>query len=236
LDFTTRSYEKELLDKEHIPFADVLTTMQELNVINTYLGGHAITLRGVNYFLDKLPAGQELLIAEIGSGGGDNLTVIDKYLKKKKRPYALIGIDMKPGCIHYAEQEAAEGITWICSDYRKVEWPGRKPDIIFSSLFCHHFTDEQLIEQLHWLRNNTTTGFFINDLQRHPVAYYSIKVLTAMFSNSYLVKNDGPLSVRRAFKKEDWERLLGKAGITRHSIQWQWAFRYLICAENGQQQ
>ena len=77
---------------------------------------------------------------------------------------------------------------------------------------------------------HSSRGFFINDLHRHPLAYYLIKWLTKLFSKSYLVKYDAPLSVARAFKKKEWEILLKDAGITNYTIQWQWAFRYLITA------
>jgi SAM-dependent methyltransferase len=225
----TRSYEKELLDSDHVPFSDMLTTVQELNVINTLLGGHNITLRGVDYFLSRIPADKKLVIAEIGCGGGDNLTVIHKFLEKRKQPFSLVGIDIKPGCIYYAGQHAAKGATWICADYRNTQWPDGKPDIIFSSLFCHHFTDEQLAEQLAWLRENSNLGFFINDLHRHALAYHSIKVLTRIFSRSRLVRNDAPLSVKRGFRRHDWERILTTASISPYRISWHWAFRYLVC-------
>jgi hypothetical protein len=103
-----------------------------------------------------------------------------------------------------------------------------KPDIIFSSLFCHHFTEAALVEQLQWMQQNAATGFFINDLHRHRLAYHSIRLLTRLFSRSYLVKNDAPLSVARGFKKQEWRRLLAQAGLTTARVQWQWAFRYLV--------
>jgi 2-polyprenyl-3-methyl-5-hydroxy-6-metoxy-1,4-benzoquinol methylase len=227
-----RSYEKELLDKDNIPFNDILVTMQELNVVNSFLGGHTITCRGVAFFLKKAQVDRPLVIAEIGSGGGDNLTTIHTFLGRLSRPVTLMGIDIKQECIEYAQTHAAKDINWICSDYRTVKWPTGKPDIIFSSLFCHHFTDEEMEEQLKWLKENSRLGFFINDLHRHPVAYYSIKILTQLFSKSHLVKNDGPLSVRRSFKRKDWVKLLLAAGITNYTIKWQWAFRFLICVTN----
>ena len=227
-----RSYEKELLDKDDIPFSDILGTMQELNVINTFLGGHSITRDGIDYFLDNAPHDKPLTIAEIGCGGGDNLSAIHKFLSKIDRPASLIGIDIKEECIQFAKQHEVTPVDWICSDYRKVIWPLQKPDIIFSSLFCHHFTDEQLIEQLKWLKENTRMGFFINDLHRNAIAYHSIKLITRLFSKSALVKNDGPLSVKRAFRKADWVRLLKAAGIQHYTIKWKWAFRYLICVPN----
>jgi 2-polyprenyl-3-methyl-5-hydroxy-6-metoxy-1,4-benzoquinol methylase len=138
------------------------------------------------------------------------------------------GIDIKETCIDYAKQNLAghENILWIRSDYRDVQFD-KKPDIIFSSLFCHHFTDEQLIEIVRWKFKNSTLGFFINDLHRNPIAFYSIKVLTSLFSSSYLVKNDAPLSVQRGFSKQDWLTIFKKAGLS-PQISWEWAFRWLI--------
>jgi 2-polyprenyl-3-methyl-5-hydroxy-6-metoxy-1,4-benzoquinol methylase len=234
MNLTTRSYEKELLDKDDIPFSDILTLMQELNIINTSLGGHNITRKGIDFFLDNTQPGQKLIIAEIGCGGGDNLTAVDDFLKKINRDAALIGVDIKQECLQFAQQHVTADVQWICSDYRKVIWPGRKPDVIFSSLFCHHFTDEQLTEQLKWLRENSSMGFFINDLHRNAIAYFLIKQLTRFFSRSYLVKNDGPLSVKRAFKRKDWVRILAAAGIKKYTIKWQWAFRFLICVPHEQ--
>ncbi len=47
LDFSRRSYQKELLDRDDIPFRDIERNMQELDVINTWLGGHEISLKGL---------------------------------------------------------------------------------------------------------------------------------------------------------------------------------------------
>lgn len=232
MNLKARSYEKELLDNNDIPYNDLLVNLHELNTVNTLLGGHHITCKGVDHFLDKVPATKQLTIAEIGCGGGDNLFAIQKHLSKKQQRPKLTGIDIKPECIVYAQQTPSQDIEWICSDYRMVKWPGDKPDVLFSSLFCHHFTDDELVTQIQWMKNNSRLGFFINDLHRHSIAYYSIKLLTRLFSKSYLVKNDAPLSVMRAFRKSDWVTIFSKAGINDYQVKWQWAFRYLICAGN----
>jgi hypothetical protein len=52
--------------------------------------------------------------------------------------------------------------------------------------------------------------------------------LTSIFSKSYLVKNDAPLSVLRGFKKKEWFAILQQAGATNYSVKWKWAFRHLI--------
>lgn len=227
--FKQRSYQKELLDGVDIPFAAIKQNMQELDFINRRLGGHDITLDGIVALIQEMPVfNQELKIVEIGCGGGDNLRAIKNWAHHIKLPVALLGIDINPEVIAYAQsQDRNSSIQFIHSDYRLTSFE-TKPDIVFSSLFCHHFTDDELSEQLKWMHQNSTLGFFINDLHRHPLAYYSIKMLTTLFSKSYLVKNDAPLSVQRGFKRNDWQRIFQQAGIEEYKCTWRWAFRWLI--------
>jgi len=233
INLSKRSYQKELLDNDNIPFADIKQNMKELNTINTYLGGHAITIAGFKEFTAKHHSNKPIRICEIGCGGGDNLKAIHDYCISKNREVNFIGIDIKTECIAFAQQQYPRlPAQWITSDYKKIDFGNYKPDIIFSSLFCHHFSEVDLRTMLHWMKQHAATGFFINDLHRHPLAWYSIRWITALFSKSYLVKNDAPLSVARAFTKKEWEQLFKAAGISNFSIKWKWAFRYLITCSN----
>lgn len=224
MNFRHRSYEFELLDRPGIPFEDIQRNMQELNVINTWLGGHAITLAGLQQLA---PASKPLTICEIGCGGGDNLAAIWQWCRKNKIAASLIGVDINPFCITLAEKRLPAETQLITADYKEAVFE-EQPDIIFSSLFCHHFTDREMVKQLQWMHTHARTGFFINDLHRHSAAYYSIKVLTKLFSKSYLVKHDAPLSVARGFTRKEWVQLFNLAGIGNFSIEWKWAFRWLV--------
>jgi 2-polyprenyl-3-methyl-5-hydroxy-6-metoxy-1,4-benzoquinol methylase len=231
--FKQRSYKKELLDSDAIPFEDIKRNMEELEFINRRLGGHAITLQGLATLTGKASSRMPLHIVEIGCGRGDNLKAIGKWAAEKNIPVHLQGIDINPECIAWArQQERNQGIEFLQSDYKKVAFT-QKPDIIFSSLFCHHFTDEELVFMLSWMRQHSRMGFFINDLHRNVLAYYAIKILTGIFSKSYLVKNDAPLSVLRGFKRKDWTAIFKKAGISQYTCQWKWAFRWLLIYRNG---
>ncbi|MDQ2720477.1 MAG: methyltransferase domain-containing protein [Bacteroidota bacterium] len=226
MDYKKRSLKKELLDSDDIPFEDIAVNMKELQFINSHLGGHAITIKGFKTLLENR---KTISVCEIGCGGGDNLNAIHKFCKKNYIEATFIGIDINKDCITYARQNVInEKVVFHVSDYCKVDFGNDKPDIIFSSLFCHHFADIELREMLNWMKNNSIIGFFINDLHRHPVAYYFIKIATKIFSKSYLVKNDAPLSVLRGFKRKEWINIFQTAGISNYSIKWKWAFRYLI--------
>jgi len=223
---THRSLEKELLDGTAISFSEIALNMQELNTINSILGGHAISLAGFKKFLKDR---KKISVCEIGCGGGDNLLVILHYCQKNGIEVSLTGIDLNQECIQFAQSNPllVNTANFICSDYALVAFK-EKPDIIFSSLFCHHFGSKELVFQLQWMQQNSQLGFFINDLHRHLLAYHSIKWLTYFFSNSRLVKNDAPLSVARGFLLSEWASLFEQASIKASSIEWKWAFRHLI--------
>jgi hypothetical protein len=225
IDFKKRSYTPELLDADDIPSADLFQNLKELKIINTLLGGHRVVLNGIAKFSQKASS---LFVVEIGSGGGDNLGAI----RSKYPDFFLEGVDLKRDCTTYARSHNPT-IRFQTADYQKANFH-QTPDLLFNSLFCHHFNDEQLVEMLQWMHQNSTQGFFIADLHRHGLAYYSIKLLTQLFSRSYLVRNDAPLSVRRGFRQSEWEALLAKAGITDYTIRWQWAFRFLIVVKHAQ--
>lgn len=221
-DFSKRSNRKELLDDPSVPFEDIKKNMQELDTVNSLLGGHRITLKG---FKKLLGDQKEISVCEIGCGGGDNLFAIKKWCNNNGVSITLTGIDINKNCVEFAKQQYPD-FNFICSDYKKVRFT-KKPDIIFNSLFCHHFLTEDVIEILKWMKHNSSRGFFVNDLHRHPFAHYSIKWITRLFSKSYLVKNDAPLSVLRGFTKNEWKEVLRLAGIE-SKVSWEWAFRYLV--------
>ena len=155
-----RSHKKELLDLENIPFREIQRNLVELDFINSLLGGHATTLAGVKKILKskKNEDTEPIHILEIGCGGGDNLAVIRKWTRKNKIQLRLTGVDINAECIEYARQKnAGLDIDFLCSDY-KVSLQGihEKPCIIFSSLFCHHFNDDELVDMISWMKKNST--------------------------------------------------------------------------------
>ncbi len=224
--FKSRSFEKELLDQDDIPFEDIKVTLNELHIVNSLLGGYATTRKGLRELLSGHHANHSILkIADIGCGGGDSLMKMADWCKTRGINAELIGIDIKKECISYAERKASDypNLRFITSDYRLVN---ESFDIIHSSMFTHHLDDEQLNHYLSWARKNSSIGIIVNDIHRHPLAYYAIKYITRIVSRSYLVKNDACLSVLRSFKKKEWEEHSRKSGWGRSDTFWNWAFRY----------
>ncbi|MES2689859.1 MAG: methyltransferase domain-containing protein [Bacteroidota bacterium] len=225
-----RSLKKELLDQDMIPRDDLFRNLYELDVINKKLGGHAVTLKGLKQL--QLRKDKTYKILDIGSGGGDTLKAIATWAADKGYSVELTGVDLKADCIDYARQccAAFNNITFLQADYRKLPELNMEFDIIITSLFCHHLTGEELVSLFSWCSRQAKIAFIMNDLHRHPLAYYSIALFTRLFSRSYLVKNDAKLSVWRGFKKRELEGLVLQSRLSacETKIYWCWAFRWLL--------
>jgi SAM-dependent methyltransferase len=223
--FKNRSQQKELLDQEHIPEQDLFQNLRELDFINHWLGGYDISFAGLKKLIKP---GKRYTFVDIGCGGGDTLKRIKKWRTKRGYDIDLHGVDLKPVCIQYAENNPENaGVNFICDDYKNIFNHIPQIDIIHACLFCHHLSYEELNGLIRFAMDHKST-LLINDLERNPFAYYAIKLLTGLFSKSYLVKNDAPLSVLRGFKKKEWLAILEASGAKKYTVRNKWAFRHEV--------
>jgi SAM-dependent methyltransferase len=215
IDFSQRASPRELPelmdgDCSYEEFRDCLRSLEK---VNRWLLGYRPTLA----WLDRLPLGlhDPLHIVDVGCGGGDFLRRISAWARRRGIAVQLTGIDLNP----YAARAAGEstpkelGIEWVTGnalDYR----PKKPVDIVVSSLLAHHLEDEEIVALLRWMEATVQVGWFINDLER---AEWSSRMF-AWVRWHWLVRHDGPVSFRRAFRQEDWVRLLAAAGVPREAL------------------
>ncbi|MBK0403338.1 methyltransferase domain-containing protein [Adhaeribacter sp. BT258] len=205
--------------------------LDELETINTWLGGYNVVLKTLLFLQPKLAQlPRPVTVADLGCGGGDTLRQMTRWFRKQNLKASLTGIDANNFMLEYAAPKAQHfpEITFQQHDIFSEAFKQQRYDVLVCSLFCHHFSDEQLVELLKQIYAQANVAVIINDLHRHPLAYYSIKGLTQVFSKSYLVKNDAPLSVLRAFRRKELEAILAVAGIANYRLKWQWAFRWQL--------
>lgn len=229
-DFSTRSDGIEIMDDLNCAGHMLDQTLRELEIINKWLGGNRITINALANLLHGYPASSEVTIVDLGCGGGDMLKIIDAWGKRKKLRLKLIGIDANPYIVEFARKNLSDypHIHFQTMNIFSEDFQHQKYDIVVGTLFYHHFSDKQLIQFFECLKHQIRIGFILNDIHRHWLAYYAIKLLTQAFSKSSMVKYDAPLSVLRAFKKEELVQILGTVGFEKVLIRWKWAFRWQV--------
>ena len=230
-DFSKRSIAIEIMDDLTSSGEVINQTLVELEIINKWLGGNAVTINGLQILLSSVSKKNTTLkIADLGCGGGDMLKLLAGQLKNLRVPASLTGIDANPNIIEFAKQNAKSfnEINFQTQDILSENFRSQPYDIVFATLFFHHFTSAQLVEIFKSLKKQLTIGVVVNDLHRHWLAYYSIKLLTNLFSKSSMVRNDAPISVLRGFSKKELVEILQHAGIKNYSLKWKWAFRWQL--------
>ena len=228
--FSQRSREKEIMDDLDCSGPVLEQTLRELKTINRLLGGNGVTNRGLSQVVQRFPQDHYSLV-DLGCGGGDMIAVMQAWASKKHIPIQFIGVDANANTIALAKerQAALSEVHWQVANVFDSTFLEEQVDIATCTLFTHHFTDEELVQLFQGLKRKVRLAIVINDLHRHPIAYYSIKWLTRWFSKSPMVQNDAALSVLRSFKRRDWKLIFEEAGLGKVEIHWRWAFRWQIC-------
>lgn len=215
-DFSKRDKTPELMDTEAVDYADFQTCLRQLAQANELSLAYRPTLAFFRRLMRKkrLPAKCPIVVLDAGSGYGDMARKLDRWAAKHGIDVEIRGIDMSPWSARAAAEATPSGrpLKWITANLFEYRAEGGA-DIIMSSLFTHHLPDPMLIRFIQWMEENARIGWFINDLERHPLPYHFIKVAFWATRRHRFMRHDGPVSIASAFKKRDWVRLLREAGV-----------------------
>jgi ubiquinone/menaquinone biosynthesis C-methylase UbiE len=107
-------------------------------------------------------------------------------------------------------------------------------DFVFSSLFLHHFTDENVVFLLREFARVARRAVRIIDLERNPIAYYFLPWTRWLFGWDPVTVNDGAISVEAAFQPRELEALARRAGLENPRARaYRPAFRIGLVANSG---
>jgi SAM-dependent methyltransferase len=234
VDFGRRATADELMDTEQVPFEDFRACLEDLARVNQLTLAYGPTLA----FFERLrargwPEDGPLRVVDVGSGYGDQLRRVRDWAAARGLRVELTGVALNPwsrrAAVEATKGAGAEGIDWVTADAFAYQ-PEGGIDVIISSLFTHHLGDEALVRFLSWMERTATRAWFVNDLHRHPVPYHFFRQWAKLAGWHRFVQHDGPLSIARAFSRDDWQRLLDEAGVDRDAVEIAWAvpFRWSL--------
>ena len=204
------------MDEPHLDPVALRCALRELVSINRSLGGHRTSKLALAEILSTAPGG-ELTLLDVGSGSGD--TGIKLVNAKHGRLKKVVAIDLNrlacQACAHRASRESPGRMATVAADVFHLPFPAKCFDLVHCSLFLHHFTDDDSTKILRSLASLARIGLIVNDLHRHPLAYWSVRIGSLLMSSSEYVRHDGPVSVLRGYKRQDLLTLLRSIGAMR---------------------
>lgn len=219
LDFTRRADLAEFPEMMDEPCSrEVLRhCLRDLARVNRWFLAYRPTLGWLDSL--ALPNDRPVHILDVGCGFGDSLRRIERWANKRNHSVALTGCDLNPDTIAIAREAspARSRIRWVASDVFALKC-SQPVDLIVSSLFTHHLTENELVRFIAWMDATARVGWFINDLSRASIPYRLFKAFAKVANLHPFVQHDGPVSIARAFIPDDWRRMCAAAGLNESRI------------------
>ena len=195
---------REILDDA--PDEEAQQNLRELTRINRWFGGHRV-LRGSLRQLYAADAAFTML--DVGAATGDVARTV-----KRAFPQAQVTcLDWQTRNLRYAPHPKVAGNAFA------LPFEDGAFDVVHCALFLHHFTDEQVVELLAKMKRCARQAVVLQDLERHPLAYYFLPATAWLLRWSSLVLHDGPISVEAAFHADELEALARRAGLAQGQVE-----------------
>ena len=205
--------------------------LSELVFINRFLGDARALRKTLLGAIEKANL-QNFSVLDVGAGSGEMLRAAAKFARHQKRKTNLCGLELNARSAR-AILESSKNFSEISAvrgDALCLPFVDDAFDYAVCTLFTHHFTDENVVEILREMARVASRKIFVVDLHRHKTAYRLYKIFCAAFRISDFVREDGSLSILRAFKEEELKTLANEANLTEISVERHVPFRLVLQA------
>jgi 2-polyprenyl-3-methyl-5-hydroxy-6-metoxy-1,4-benzoquinol methylase len=224
----TRAHATEQMDNPQLDPATYAIVLSELAQVNAMVLAARPTLR----FVARAAAGMSSFrLLDVGFGHGDVLRTVARWARANNKKAELIGVDLNPNSLAVARAATPHEmpIEFRTGDYRDVD---ESLDFVISSDVTHHMSEEEILAFLRRMEARTARGWMVNDLHRNVLAYYGFPLLARVMGWHRIVREDGQLSIARAFRALDWRRLIRDASLpTRAAPRIVHRFPFRLCVE-----
>lgn len=185
---------------------------------------------------NEIPSREPLRVLDIGCGSGDVTAKVAQRLTKLGFLGEVIGLDRSPNAVATARERLAGvpqgGMTlaFECGDVFQLqdEKSPREFDVVFCSLFLHHFKLDEAIELLRTARRLAGRLVVVDDLIRCWRGYFLAQVGCRLLSRSPIVHFDGPQSVRAAYTTDEIIQICREERFDIKFLRTHWPARYLL--------
>lgn len=220
------------MDDPEIEPGDLHRTLRDLAFLNRYFGVHDIVRR---YLVPRLRGLDDspLHVLDVGTGLGDCPVAL---LQHGNPDWRITATDNNPATIEMAREYAKarlssqqfERVSFEVVDLECLPYSSDSFDVVMASQVLHHFDNNQIPDIVKKLDGIARHGVFVQDLHRHLLPLVFIWLTSRALRLSPLVQHDGPVSVRKGFRKAEVEKLFLNAGLPTPMIRWHPAFRWII--------
>lgn len=206
----------EILDSPDCPPQEITKSLQDMSRINRWFGGVSTTRKLIERVASVTPS-KHFSMLEVAAGFGEVPRAAGQQLARK-------GITLEVTHVDLVQSHLMPGTRAVVADALALPFPDSSFDLVSCSLFAHHLEPPELSRFAVEALRVSRYAVLINDLIRHPL-HLALVYAGFPFLRSYVSRNDGPASVRRAYVPEEMREILsdggtfaGRTEISRHYL------------------
>lgn len=235
--------ETEQIDDPSQPLADLTTSMTDVARTNRWFGGVAATLTHVARLAKDQPSGRPLRILDIGTGSADIPIAVAEWGRRRDLTIEVTAVDNLAGMLAIAKAnvdgvdkdtlQGGSGIRFVLAEAGRLPFAEKSFDIVTCALMFHHIGFERAAKLLASMDRLSTIGFVASDLRRDAISLMMVDSGLRMMRAHPITRNDGPVSVRRAYTVPEYRKMVAISGVDGVEVYTHWYYRVSLVKSGG---
>lgn len=216
----------ELLDAAVHDRAELEQSLQHVAQVNRWLGG----VRPILAVLDEvLRPGDAVL--DVGTGGAALPRAIALWSRRRNVQIRIHATDVHPQMLQLAREGCREfpEIVVETADALRLKFPSGSFAAALMTLSLHHFERKEQLRVLRELARVAQRAVLVSELERCWPNYLGARLMAATWwRRNRITRHDGPLSVLRAFTRDELHGVAVKAGLEDVRVERRFFYRLLL--------
>jgi ubiquinone/menaquinone biosynthesis C-methylase UbiE len=225
----------ELLDGELDPVV-LRGNLDDLERVNRWLGGSVLSRRAVVALLaGRMSPDRPIELLDVGTGAGDIPATLRRWFRARGVDLRATATDTRREIVEEAQRRTneVEALTVELTGEDALPFGDGSFDIGHVSMVIHHLEDWSAVDLLRELARVSHLGVVVNDLDRTAAAWLGALALARVATRNRYTRSDGPMSVQRAWRASEVERMAAEAGLQRMAtFRHPLGYRYAIAFEH----
>ena len=200
----------ELLDDPAADPATVERALVEIARSNYWFGGWWAVRAGLARLLAGVPRGATVTLLDVGTGAGDLPALARGWAARRGVRLVPLGLEASAVAARLARRR---GVATALGTAGALPLRDGAVDVALASQVLHHFDAESARRILRELGRVARLGVVVADLRRSPLAGPLFRAGGAALGFHRVTVQDGLLSIRRGYKREELAALAAGAGF-----------------------
>jgi ubiquinone/menaquinone biosynthesis C-methylase UbiE len=199
--------------------------LRDLERVNRRLGGVALSRRALVALITGFHAhhrvgrvvgrGEPVRLLDVGTGAADIPEALIAWAAGNGIRLNVVAIDSRDEILDFAYERIGERADLHLDIARgeRLPFETRSFDVAHTSMVLHHLEPDDAARLIAEMARVSRTGIIVNDLDRTFRYWLGAWLLAHLFTRNRYTRNDGPLSVRRAYRPAQVAQLAARAGL-----------------------